>query len=83
MKERHMLFFLVAYGLVGMVEVAFMEAFSFWALRSHQENGLAFIEFQIGLCLASSGAVLVLGQTVIYPWLDGKMGMRKKIVLFC
>ncbi|KAI9152397.1 hypothetical protein H9P43_009187 [Blastocladiella emersonii ATCC 22665] len=72
-RDRPILITALLYGCTAAVEISFVESQVLWSRLPREEGGLALDSSDIGVVTSSNGAVTLVYQLFVYPWLITKV----------
>ena len=76
-KRRQVVICTLTYGLLALTYIIYDEMFSFFFEADVSEQGLGYSTARTGSFLGVMGASLIVFQLLLFPWLVGRLGVRR------
>ena len=76
-KRRQVVICTATYGLLALTYIIYDELFSFFFEADVSEQGLGYSTARTGSYLGVMGASLIVFQLFLFPWLVGRLGVRR------
>eukprot|EP01128_Nolandella_sp_AFSM9_P002641 TRINITY_DN13018_c0_g1_i1.p1 TRINITY_DN13018_c0_g1~~TRINITY_DN13018_c0_g1_i1.p1 ORF type:complete len:618 (-),score=82.07 TRINITY_DN13018_c0_g1_i1:171-2024(-) len=80
MKRKEVLQAMTCYMCVGFNQLSYYEMFAVWAIRSHENGGLAFESHHLGIVQAVGGVSMLLTNIFLFHRMERRFGSQAVLI---